>query len=101
MNTTLTIKIDKETKEESQRIADKLGFTLSSVIKAQLRNFIRTRRVDVTLGEEQLTEDFQEGLKEAEEDIKTGKVKSFKDSGEMLKFLDQEIEDEKSHTITH
>ncbi len=90
--TTLTIKIDKETKDESQKVADQLGFSLSSIIKAQLRHFIRTKSVDVSLREERPTKYFLQGLKEAEADIKTGRVTSFKNSDEMLKYLDKEIE---------
>lgn len=90
--TTLTIKIDKKTKDQSQRLADQLGFSLSAIIKAQLRHFIRTKKVDVSLREERPTKYFDQLLKEAEEDIKAGRVTSFKDSDEMLKYLDREIE---------
>lgn len=89
--TTLTIKIDKKTKDESQKVAAELGFSLSALIKAQLRHVIRTRRVDVSLREERPTAYFDKKLKEAEEDIKAGRVISFKDSDEMLAYLDGKI----------
>jgi addiction module RelB/DinJ family antitoxin len=101
MNTTLTIKIDKQTKDASQKLASQLGFTLSSVIKAYLRSFVRTKRMDVSLYEDRPTEYFLEGLKEAEEDIKTGRITSFKDADEMLQHLDKEIANEKQRISAH
>lgn len=42
-----------------------------------------------------LSKYFYEGLLEAEEDIKKGRVVTFKDSKEMIAFLNKEIEDAK------
>lgn len=43
--TVINIKADKEIKENAQKIAEELGLSLSDVINASLRNFIRTRTV--------------------------------------------------------
>ena len=99
--TTLTIKIDKKTKEESQKVAEELGFSLSAIIKSQLRNLIRTKRVDVSLREEKPTAYFDKALKDAEEDIKAGRVISFKDTDEVLEYLDKKMEyEKKNHSKT-
>lgn len=46
MNTeTITIKVDRETKEKAQQIAKELGFSLSSIVKAYLRHLIKTKTV--------------------------------------------------------
>lgn len=43
--TIINIKIDKEVKENAQKLAKELGFSLSDVVNASLRNFIRTQGV--------------------------------------------------------
>ena len=45
MKTVIHVKADKEVKENAQELAQKLGLSLSDVINASLRNFIRTREV--------------------------------------------------------
>lgn len=43
--TLINIKTDKEVKENAQKLARELGLSLSDVMNAALRNFIRTREV--------------------------------------------------------
>ncbi len=43
MTTVIHIKANKEVKENAQKAAKDLGLTLTDVINAALRNFIRTR----------------------------------------------------------
>jgi addiction module RelB/DinJ family antitoxin len=43
MKTVINIKADKEVKENAQKLAQELGLSLSDVMNAALRNFIRTR----------------------------------------------------------
>lgn len=45
MKTVIYIKADPEVKKNAQKAARELGLTLSDVINASLRNFIRTREV--------------------------------------------------------
>ena len=45
MNTVIHVKANKEVKENAQNLAKALGLTLSDVINASLRNFIRTREI--------------------------------------------------------
>ena len=45
MTTVIHIKADKEVKINAQNAARDLGLTLTDVINAALRNFIRTREV--------------------------------------------------------
>jgi addiction module RelB/DinJ family antitoxin len=95
MNTTsLHIKIEPAIKEQAQKTANDLGLSLSAVMKALLKQFIRTKRLSVS------TRDLPEipnartrrHLKQAEEDIKAGRVISFKNSKEVLSYLDSLIE---------
>ena len=47
--TLISIKVDKEVKEKAQEIARELGFTLSAIVNAYLKQFIRTREVYFSL----------------------------------------------------
>ncbi len=68
MTTVIHIKADKEVKENARKAAKDLGLTLSDVINAALRNFIRTREV-VFSDIPQMTPELEERLEKAEEDI--------------------------------
>lgn len=45
MKTIINIKADKWIKEEAKKIAEELGLTLSAVVNAQLKQFVRNRSV--------------------------------------------------------
>lgn len=89
MTTVIHIKADKEVKENAQKAAKDLGLTLTDVINAALRNFIRTREV-IFSDAPQITPALEKKLKEMEEDIKVGRNLSsvFKNARDMDKYLD-------------
>lgn len=89
MNTVIHIKADKEVKKNAQKAAKDLGLTLSDVINAALRNFIRTREV-IFSDIPQMTPELEKRLEKVEEDIKHNRNLSpaFKIPEEMDKFLD-------------
>lgn len=89
MTTVIHIKADKEVKENAQKAARDLGLTLSDVINASLRNFIRTREVifsDIPV----MTPELEKLLDRVEEDIKYNRnlSPSFKTAKEMNDYLD-------------
>lgn len=69
MQTVIHIKADKEIKENAQRAAHDLGLSLSDVINAALRSFIRTRTV-VFSDNPEMTPELEKYLEKIEEDIK-------------------------------
>lgn len=71
MTTVIHIKADKEVKENAQKAAKDLGLTLSDIINAALRNFIRTREV-IFSDIPQMTPELEKRLEKVEEDIKRG-----------------------------
>lgn len=74
MNTAvINIKVEPNTKRNAQKIAEELGLSLSSVINGLLKQFVRTKAVTFSLPEEP-SEYMIKSLKEAEEDIKAGRV---------------------------
>lgn len=89
MNSTIVnIKTDPAVKTEAKKIADKLGLTLSGVINAYLKQFIRNKTVYFSLKEEP-TPYLLSAIKEAKQDIKKGKVHSFDNVEDAIKFLDK------------
>ena len=96
MNTTsLHIQIEPVIKQQAQKTADELGLSLSSVVKALLKQFIRTKRLSVGITEEIPNEYLRKSLKQSDEDIKAGRTLSFKSGKDALDYLAREIEDEK------
>ena len=49
MNTTITIKTDKKLRDAAKKAALELGIPLSTVMNAQLRQFVETRRFSVSI----------------------------------------------------
>ncbi len=68
----INIKTDKEVKQSVQKLAEELGISLSDVINASLRNFIRTREVRIS-SIPQMTPELEKLLGPIEEDIKKGR----------------------------
>ncbi len=103
MNTvSILIKTDPKLKKAAQQTADEMGISLTSVINRYLKHFIQTKTITFIANEEHHTENFLEGLREAEEDIQAGRVISFKDKDEVLAYLDREIKDEtRQKKISH
>lgn len=86
----INIKIEARFKREVQKAAEDLGFSLSALIKGFLRQFARTKEVYFNVSEEP-TEYLLRALKESEEDIKAGRIVSFKDPRQALSYLDKLI----------
>lgn len=72
MKTTMHIKVDKDIKEKSAKIAHNLGLSLSTVVNASLRNFIKTETFSVSTAEK-MTPYMEGWIAEIEEDKKAGK----------------------------
>ena len=70
--TIVNIKTEKEVKENAQKIARDLGLSLSDVLNASLRNFIRSREVYFS-AIPRITPEFERLLGGIEKDIKDRK----------------------------
>lgn len=93
MTTVIHIKADKEVKENAQQAAKDMGLTLTDVINAALRNFIKDRTV-IFSDIPQMTPWLEKRLEKVEEDIKHNRNMSpkFKTAEEFIKYLDSELE---------
>ena len=76
MNTaTVNFKTEPEVKARAQKTAENLGFTLSSVLNAFLKQFIRTKTVHFSDREPEVpTQYFLDAIKTAKKDWKEGNV---------------------------
>ena len=73
MKTQTSIKLDSKTKKAATELAEDLGLTLSSVVNASLKQFIRNRELHVADGLTP-TPFLENLLKEAEDDLRVGKI---------------------------
>ena len=91
MNTAvINIKTQPEVKLKAQAIAREIGVSLSSLINAYLRQFIRTKKVEFDL-EEEPSPYLIRMLKKSERDIKAGRVSpAFKTGEEAVAWLEKQ-----------
>lgn len=89
MKTLVNIRTDHEVKENAQKLARELGLSLSDVINASLRNFIRTREVYIS-AVPRMTPELERLLGVIELDIKKRKNLSlaFSSVEEVTAYLD-------------
>ncbi|OGL35356.1 hypothetical protein A3F65_01460 [Candidatus Saccharibacteria bacterium RIFCSPHIGHO2_12_FULL_47_16b] len=73
MKTTISVSIDKTTKDEAQNLAQSLGLTLSSLINAYLKQVIITRRIEL-YAPEPMTPKLEKLIAEAEAEVAAGEV---------------------------
>ena len=88
----INIRTDTNIKTQARKLAGKLGFSLSAIINAYLRQFIRTKSVNFSLAE-QPTDDLLKTLRESKKDIKKGFVSPDFDS---LKKADKWLDSPKA-----
>lgn len=82
----LSIKIDPKVKEEAQKVADQLGFSLSAIVNASLKNLARSKTVSYSLLEP--TPLLKKAINSARLDRARGKsIGSFSTSRDMMKSL--------------
>jgi len=85
-NAVIQIRTDQELKESAQKVAEELGFSLSSLIKAFLKNVTRTKTVTFSTREIPSTW-LIEQIEQAEKDVESGDYHKFNSETESLEFL--------------
>ena len=95
MNTAvINIRTDAQVKKQAQKVAGELGMSLSGLVNGLLKHVIKTKTVTFTAREDPSPWLIQ-ALKESREDIKAGRVISFKTWEEENRYLDKLIADDK------
>jgi addiction module RelB/DinJ family antitoxin len=88
MNTVISVKVDKETKEAAKEVANSMGLTLSTLINAYLKQVVVTRRVEL-FAPEKMTPKLERLIGSIEKDIAEGKNLSpaFSSTEEAVEWL--------------
>lgn len=90
MNTAVVVtKIDPQTKKAAMKIADELGIPLSVVIKAFLKQFIRTKSISLSIDNEVPNKYMTEMVKKSEEEYAAGKAISFDKPQDAISYVDK------------
>ena len=92
MNTAvINIRTDLGLKSAAQKVAEELGFSISSLVNAYLKQLVKTKTVHFSEAEEP-SDYLIELLKEAEEDRKAGRVSpSFDNAKDAIEWLDSSL----------
>lgn len=91
MNTAvINIKTNRVIKAQAQQVAKELGFSLSSLINAYLKQLIKTKTITFSASEEEPTEYLLDILRSSKHDIKEGNTSpAFMNAADATKWLDQ------------
>ena len=69
MKTVINIKTDRDVKRGAQKVAEELGLSLSTVINAYLRQFVRNKEIHLSTAPH-MSPELEEFLGHVEEDIR-------------------------------
>ena len=82
----INVKTDKDIKKSAQRVAEELGLSLSTVINAYLRQFVRNKEIHLSAAPH-MSAELEEFLGRVEEDIK--KKRNFSPAFSSVKEMDR------------
>lgn len=85
--TMMNVKIDKSLKEKAAALADAMGFNLSSVVSAMLRNFVTTREFSVSMAPK-MTPYLEGVIREVMKEKKSDRSPKFNNAKDADKWLD-------------
>jgi len=88
MRTVINIKTEKEVKTRAQKLANEMGFSLSAVINAYLKQFVRNKEVHFSIAPK-MSPELEALLGKMEFDIQRGRNMSgsFSTKKEINKYL--------------
>ena len=93
----INVKTDSKIKARAQKVAADLGFSLSSLINAYLRQLVKAKTISFSLIEEEPSELLIKAIREAERERESGDYYSFSDADEALEFVDKIIDGSKKN----
>ena len=87
----ISTKVDPQTKKDAQETAEKLGMPLSVVIKAFLKQFIKTKSVEFSARDEEPSEYLKNAIRQAQRDWKAGRTSpAFRTGEEAVTWLEKQ-----------
>ena len=82
----VTIRVDEDTKREASLIAEDFGFDLSSITRAFYKQIVREQRIPLNLEYPKPNKESQDSIRDAEAIIAKGK-KGYKNADEMFEAM--------------
>ncbi|MEZ4195112.1 MAG: type II toxin-antitoxin system RelB/DinJ family antitoxin [Candidatus Paceibacterota bacterium] len=76
MNTVISVKVDKATKEAAQEVAKSMGLNLSTLLNSYLKQVIATRRVEL-YAPEPMTPKLEKTLRRVKKEMAESKDRKF------------------------
>lgn len=100
-DTVINIKTNKVLKTKAMKIADDLGFSLSTLINAYLKSLVRNKSVDFSIAEAEShpTNMVLKAMKENVSERNSGKGVSFVTGEDAIKFLDDLIKKDENRVL--
>ena len=84
----INFKTDPQLKEDAQKTAEELGFNLTSILNAYLRQLVKTKTIFFSANMEIPNTYLQGLIKQADEDLKTGNHSpKFKTADDFISYL--------------
>ncbi len=77
----INIKTEQKTKAKAQELASEMGMSLTTLLNTYLKQFIRTRKVVIDLGEEP-SDRLMHSMRQAQKDRRAGKASPVFDTAE-------------------
>lgn len=93
MNTAaIYIKTDPEVKAKAQKVAKELGFSLSALLNAWLKQLVRTKTINFNVRREEPSKYLLSAMKQAEKNYKKGNTSpTFKTGEEAVAWLEKQV----------
>lgn len=93
-NVVVNIKTDFETKQRAKKVAEELGFSLSSLVNAYFKTLIKTKAIYFNVNPKQEPSEYMiETMKQAQEDVKKNRVSpNFSNSNDAINWLKKETQ---------
>lgn len=84
----INIKTDPQTKKRARKIASDMGFSLSTILNAYLKQLIKSKAIYFSVAKEEPSELLIDDLQAAEKDTRKGKVSpAFDNAKDAVKWL--------------
>ncbi len=86
----VNIKLDKKLKDQASKLAEQMGFNLSSVISATLRHFVVNKEINISL-KPKMTPYLESIISDAKNERQSDKSPIFKNPEDAIRWLKQHV----------
>ncbi len=90
MKTMVNIKLDKKLKDQASKLAEQMGFNLSSVISATLRHFVVNKEINISL-KPKMTPYLESIISEVKREKTSDKSPVFENATEAIAWLKRHV----------